>query len=248
MNDFADVWASAATVPGWLTEAQGAQLARAAAACPATGRIVEIGSFRGRSTIVLASSAPAGAEVIAIDPHAGNDRGPRQLSGFGAEAAADRAAFLGHLRDAGIADRVHHVATRSDEALGLVSGRTGGDVDVLFVDGAHRFGAARADLRDWGARVVPGGTMLVHDAFSSVGVTLALLAQVVGGTRWRYAGRTGSLAVYHADLERGRARNTVRQLAELGWFARNVALKVALTAGLGRATRRLGRGAPAWPY
>ena len=45
-------------------------------------QIVEIGSFRGRSTIVLASGAPDGVAVVAIDPHAGNDRGPQEIDGL----------------------------------------------------------------------------------------------------------------------------------------------------------------------
>ena len=71
------------------------------------------------------------------------------------------------------------------------SGDALGDVDgplaLLYVDGAHRFGPARDDLARWGARVAPGGTMLVHDAFSSIGVTLALLAECVFAGGWRYA-------------------------------------------------------------
>ena len=77
-----------------------------------------------------------------------------------------------------------------------------GPIDVLYVDGAHRYGPARADLRDWGARVQAGGTLLVHDAFSSVGVTLAILRELVAGRRFRYVGRTRSLAEYRADLDR----------------------------------------------
>ena len=53
--------------------------------------------------------------------------------------------------------------------------------------------------------------MLVHDAFSSVGVTLALLAECVFSPRWRYAGRTGSLAEYERVPLRGRdARGATR--------------------------------------
>jgi hypothetical protein len=37
--------------------------------------------------------------------------------------------------------------------------------------------------------------MLVHDAFSSIGVTLALFAVCLGG-EWHYLGRSGSLAEY----------------------------------------------------
>ena len=232
-------------VDGWLTADQGRRLYAAAAACPRGGRIVEIGSFRGRSTIVLASAAPENIEVVAIDPHAGTDRGPGEIVGHERAAHADRAVFEGNLAAAGLAGRVRHVAAFSAAALGLVAG----PVDVLYVDGAHRYGPARADLRDWGARVQPGGTLLVHDAFSSVGVTLAILRELVAGRRFRYVGRTRSLAEYRADLDgRGRLRNGGRQLLQLPWFVRNLALKVLLTLGWGKLLRRLGRPAPDWPY
>lgn len=236
------------TTEGWLTDEQAAMLAAAAAACPPDGEIVEIGSFRGRSTIVLARAAPEGAAVVAIDPHAGNDRGPRELDGYAAEAAADRAAFERNLVEAGVRHRVRHVAQFSH----LAHGEVHGTVDVLFIDGAHRYRPARADIRDWGARVADGGTMLVHDAFSSVGVTLAVVRELVPGGRFRYVGRSRSLAEYRADLAGtgGAARlgNARRQLGQLGWFTRNVALKVFLVAGGGRVLRALRRPVPSWPY
>jgi Methyltransferase domain len=217
-------------VEGWLTEAQAGRLrARAAAA---DGLVVEIGSFRGRSTIVLASTAP---EVIAIDPHAGGDRGPREIAPVAAHGDADLHAFRANLARAGVADRVRHVRKPSADAHGDIDG----SVALLYVDGAHRFGPARADVVGWGGRVAPGGAMLVHDAFSSVGVTLALLAECVFSTEWRYAGRTGSLAEYERVRPRSRARNALRQLAELPWFVRNLAIKVLIVTRL--------RSGP-WPY
>jgi predicted O-methyltransferase YrrM len=232
-------------VDGWLTADQGRRLYAAAASCPPGGRIVEIGSFRGRSTIVLAAAARDGVEVVAIDPHAGTDRGPHEIVGHEREARADRAAFEGNLATAGVAGRVRHVAAFSADAHGLVDG----PIDVLFVDGAHRYDPARADLRDWGARVQAGGTLFVHDAFSSVGVTLAILRELVASRRFRYVGRTRSLAEYRADLAgHGRVDNAGRQLLQLPWFVRNLALKVLLTLGVGTLLRRLGRRAPEWPY
>jgi predicted O-methyltransferase YrrM len=224
---------AAAGVEGWLTDAQARRLwARAAAA---RGTVVEIGSFRGRSTIVLAA---AGASVVAIDPHGGADRGPQEIAPDAALGEADHAAFKANLEAAGVADRVRHVRRASAEALGAVDGA----LALLYVDGAHRYGPARDDLVRWGSRVAPGGAMLVHDAFSSVGVTLALLTSCVLSPWWRYAGRTGSLAEYErpaAPLRgRARARNVARQLAELPWFARNLVLKVLVLAGVRRR----------WPY
>ena len=170
-------------VAGWLTEGQAAMLADAAAGVPPSGAIVEIGSFQGRSTIVLAAAAPD-ATVVAIDPHAGNDRGPGEIDGFAAEAAADRAAFERNLEQAGVRDRVRHVPAFSADAHAVVPG----PIDLLYVDGAHGFTPARADLHDWGARVVDGGGLLVHNTFSSIGVTLAIGRELLFGRRFRFVG------------------------------------------------------------
>ena len=233
-------------VEGWLTDDQVARLHAAASAAPPGGRIVEIGSFRGRSTVVLASAAPDGCDVIAVDPHAGNDRGPQEIEGYEAEAATDNAVFEANLAAAGVRHRVTHHRQFSDAAHDLVPD----PVDVLFIDGAHRFGPARADVRDWGARVAPGGRMLIHDAFSSVGVTLAILVELVVSGCWRYEGRDGSLAEYRRTRlsPPARARNALRQLAQLPWFARNVVIKVLIVAGLGQFARLLGHDQDTWPY
>ena len=235
MSGFRRIWPSVAAVDGWLTEGQAAALYDAARSCPPRGRIVEIGSFRGRSTIVLAAAAPRLAEVVAIDPHAGTDRGPRELSGFEDAAREDRMRFEQNLSSAGVRERVRHVARTSEAALDDVQGA----VDVLFVDGAHRYRTARSDLRAWGGRVAPGGTMLVHDSFSSVGVTVAILRELLWSRRFRYDGRTGSLATYRFDASASRRGSALRQLAQLPWFAKNVLVKLLISARLLRAE---------WPY
>ncbi len=242
-RSFSAAWDSVAAVDGWMTHGQARALYDAAAACPAGGRIVEIGSFRGRSTIVLASAAPDGAEIVAIDPHAGNDRGPQEIDGYADAANVDHDVFNANLADAGVSDRVRHVRALSDAAHDAVHD----PIDVLYIDGAHRFAPARADIVDWGARVRPGGTMLIHDSFSSIGVTLAILRELVPSSEWEYVGRSRSLAVYEKRSV-GRAGNAARQAAQLPWFAKNVALKVLLTLGLGKLLRTLGKPEPAWPY
>ena len=233
-------------VQGWMTDAQAARLYAAAGRVPAGGRIVEIGSYHGRSTTVLASNAPEGAEVVAIDPHAGNDRGPQEIEGFEDEAAVDSKVFLANLERAGVRDRVTYVRKFSHDALDDVAA----PIDLLHIDGAHRFGPASDDIKSWGARVGDGGSMLVHDSFSSLGVTLALASTVMLSGRWRYAGRSRSLAEYRREPVRGTARvgNVARQLAQVPWFLRNLAVKALIVAKLPRATRVLGHDGANWPY
>jgi predicted O-methyltransferase YrrM len=232
---FESAWAAVADVDGWMTEGQGRALFDAARACPAGGTIVEIGSFQGRSTIVLALAASPDVDVVAIDPHAGNDRGPQEIDGFAADAEDDHATFVANLTRVGVRDRVRHLRMFSDDALRHV-----GAIDVLYIDGAHRYAPALADIRQWGAKVDDGGTLLIHDSFSSIGVTAAIARELVASKRFRYVGRSRSLAIYRADPAGDRRRSALRQLAQLPWFAKNVALKGLIAARVVRNRE--------WPY
>ena len=222
-------------VEGWLTDAQALRLWSAASRLAAPARIVEIGSFQGRSTVILATAAAEGIEVVAIDPHAGNDRGPQEISGYEAEAASDNERFEQNLRDAGVRERVRHVRAFSDAAHGEVED----PIDLLYIDGAHRYAPARDDIVQWGRRVRPGGTMLIHDSFSSIGVTGAIVTALVPSADWTYVGRSGSLTEYRRTAPSSRASNVARQAASLPWFAKNVVLKALI------ASKVLKRD---WPY
>jgi predicted O-methyltransferase YrrM len=240
---FADALELIEGVEGWLTGAQARTLWDAARRVPAEGTIVEIGSFRGRSTIVLALAADASAHVVAIDPHGGGDRGPQEIAPDRARGDLDHAAFCANLERAGVAGRVMHVRVPSAAALGAIADA----VDLLYVDGAHRYGPARADIERWGGRVRQGGAMLIHDAFSALGVTMAQARGLMLSPEWRYRGRVGSLAQYTREPlgSPQRVLNAARQAAAFAYFARNLLVKVLITL---RLTGLLGRPRASWPY
>ena len=64
-------WRLTDRTPGFLGESEARFLGLLAACVPARGVIVEIGSFKGKSTVMLASVAAhyGLGPVIAIDPH-----------------------------------------------------------------------------------------------------------------------------------------------------------------------------------
>ncbi len=246
-STFDDACAAVADVEGWMTPDQARRLWDRGADVDPGGRIVEIGSFRGRSAIVLASTSAPGVEVVAIDPHLGTDRGPQEIVTTAALGQSDNDIFNANLERAGVRDRIRHVRKLSSDALDDVEG----PIDLLYIDGAHRYGPARDDIVAWGARVAPGGVLLIHDSFSSIGVTLALLRAVTFGDRWTYVGRAQSMAEYRRvspGRPSARFRNIGRQLAQLPWFARNVLIKVLMVAHLGALTKLLGHDAETWPY
>lgn len=244
---FDDVEAVVADVEGWMTSGQARRLWSCARTVRPGRTVVEIGSFRGRSMIVLASAAAPGVELVAIDPHAGNDRGPQEIDGFVDDAALDHDVFLANLAAAGVADKVRHIRKFSNDALADVPD----EIDVLYIDGAHRFRPALDDIRSWSAKVRPGGDMLIHDSFSSIGVTGALAVSLFFGPHWRYLGRSESMTHYRReDLSSAdRARNAGRQLAQLPWFVRNVTIKGLIVVKLGRLTKPLfGHDPATWPF
>lgn len=245
MADFDTVFSSLADVNGWMTKDQARRLWDRACELHSGQRIVEIGSFQGRSTVVLASAAPPGVEVVAIDPHGGNDRGPQEISGYEAEAEDDNKKFNANLEAAGVRDRVTHLRKFSDAALGDVTG----PVDLLYVDGAHRFVPATKDIRQWGEKVPTGGHLLVHDSFSSIGVTLALTVTTFWSRTWTYEGRSQSMTQFvKGPVDRSaQVRSLLRQVAQLPYFARNLLYKVLLTLKMKNVAKVLGSTGE-WPY
>ncbi|MGZ4496123.1 MAG: class I SAM-dependent methyltransferase [Nocardioides sp.] len=229
---FARAFAAVADVPGWLTREQAALLHDSAASVPVGGVAVEIGSHHGRSTAVLAAGLPPGARLVAVDPFPEDWR-------YG--AAGTEQACRATLARAGVSERVDLRVTTSAEA------RRGWSepLDLVYVDGKHDHWTVRDDL-GWATFVRPGGWVLVHDAFSSLGVTTALLRDVLPSRSLRYAGRVGSMA--RLQVAPPTVRDRLRVLSELPWWARNLVVKVLLRLRLGAAARLLGHRGSADPF
>ncbi len=210
---FDDAWQIADSVPGWLTQRQGQALWDAASQLSVGDLAVEIGSHQGRSTVVLARAAHrVGARVVAIDPF---------VEGRLFGGAETRARFQATIDRAGLADTVQLVAEPSTQ----VRGSWHEQVALLYIDGKHDYWSATNDLR-WVAFLPRDATVLMHDAFSSIGVTSALLRSVLPGRTLRYAGRVGSLARFTVRMPT--ARDRLRIVCELPWFLRNVLIKIVL--------------------
>jgi predicted O-methyltransferase YrrM len=162
-------------VEGWLGTAEAWALRQAVATVPGSGavRVVEIGSWKGRSTIALASGAaarPGGGVVHAIDPH----RGGVAHRITGEPDSWD--GFLANLERAGLRDAVEPVRATSRAARPSVADDS---VQVLFVDGSHRYEDVLHDLDAWRPALCVGARVAVHDAVGYPGVGAALRERVL---------------------------------------------------------------------
>ena len=142
----AGLFAILAQVDGYLYPHEAVFLYRIARFVPGDEPIVEIGSFRGRSTLCLARGlADRGSgKLVSVDPHVdGTEADLRQnLRHFGAEPWVE-------LR-----------VERSCDAAASWPG----PARAVFVDGNPEEAEARADADAWLPHVKAGGYLLMHDA------------------------------------------------------------------------------------
>ena len=228
-----EIWAEADSVPGWLTEDQGRLLFEQAVTCPPGAVLLEIGSHQGRSTVVLAHAAQRmGGSVIAMDPFVEGKL-------FGGLSTGEK--FERNLTRTGLRDRVRHVGEYSTKA------RPGWreSFDFLYIDGKHDYWTFTDDLK-WRGHMPEGAPVLVHDSYSSIGVTLGILAKAVPAPDVSYVSRAGSLALFRYTSPNRNDR--LRVLAEMPWWMRNVAIKVLLRLRLRSVARLVGHDSPYDPY
>jgi hypothetical protein len=146
---------------GWLSDEEGEALFLLASKCRPPGVIVEIGSWKGKSTTWLAkgSKSGSGVKVYAVDPHLGgsSDGGVQAPKGTFEE-------FEANMKRARVDDLVVPLVTTSAEASLQVQEM----VALVFVDGSHEYEDVKLDVRLWLPKVVDGGRMAFHDTVNSV--------------------------------------------------------------------------------
>jgi predicted O-methyltransferase YrrM len=148
-----------ATIPGEISEREGLGLAWLASRVPAGQCIVEIGSYRGRSTCYLAEGAlhsgrDEAVQVFAIDLW-GEAPWPQYADPANYEAFC-RAICALRLRDV--------VTSMLADSCAVGAAWAGPPIGLLFVDADHTFEAVIGDYHAWERHISPGGLLALHDA------------------------------------------------------------------------------------
>ena len=158
---WSEVRARVQAIEGFLSDAEAQHLYLLAKKCGST--IVEIGSWKGKSTVCLALGSKAGSKgnVFAIDPHSG---------------VADSCATVYHpentepifrenIKRAGVDDIVTPLVMKSEEAA---KGWTE-PISLLWIDGAHDYENAKKDFLLWESHLKEEGIIAFHDALYALG-------------------------------------------------------------------------------
>jgi hypothetical protein len=228
-----EIWRAADSIPGWLKEGQARLLWDEASSLPPGSTVLEIGSHQGRSTVVLGHAVRAsGGTVIAVDPFVEG----RLFGGF---STHDK--FVHNIGAADLDDVVELVQDYSTR----IRDEWTRPLDLIHIDGKHDYWTLSNDLR-FSAHLPPGGAMVIHDSFSSIGVTLGIIRHLLFSTEIAYERRSDSQALFRK--RRPSLRDRSRIVAEMPWWIRNVFFKVLLRLRLRSVARILGHDSPYDPY
>jgi predicted O-methyltransferase YrrM len=151
-------------IQGWLTDTEGKLLYDLARQYAGNGAIVEIGSWKGKSTIWLAKGLQrngAKTKIYAIDPH----RGSSEHHAMFQNKIDTFSEFKENIRRAGVEEAVVPLVTTSEAA----SQTFDAPIALLFIDGAHEYELVKMDFDRWFPKVITGGMIAFHDTIGFPG-------------------------------------------------------------------------------
>jgi len=174
-------------IQGWLSYHEGLYLYALAAAGPGKGEIVEIGSWKGKSTVILAQGSKRGnrEKVHAIDPHQGGS----DQEAYGYKNVNSEMEFWSNLEREQVTDYVIPLVMKSEEAV------TGWSkpIRLLWIDGDHSYEAIKKDFLLWEPFVVPGGIIALHDTYAWEGPKKVVEEIILPSPRFMVIGLVDSI-------------------------------------------------------
>jgi len=179
----------ASSIPGFLAENEIRFLGALAACTPAQGAIVEIGSFKGKSTVMLASVAARYGlgHVVAIDPHAG-------LSYLGTHVPDQDptfAEFLASLKSAGLEQNVEVRRAFSRD----VAAQWNRPIRLLWIDGDHSYRGCKEDFDLYSPFLSEGAVIALHDSLNAFeGPIRVFVEEILRSDRFGPSGFVHSIA------------------------------------------------------
>jgi predicted O-methyltransferase YrrM len=155
---------------GFMPVREGLALYEAAATAGALGLpLLEVGTYCGRSTILLAEAArESGTVAVTVDHHRGSEE---QQAGWEYHDPTVVDPEVGQMDTLPTFRRTLHAAGLEDHVIAVV-GRSpqvarvwGGQLGFVFIDGGHTDEHATADYEGWAPKLAEGGTLAIHDVF-----------------------------------------------------------------------------------
>ncbi|MEV6795574.1 class I SAM-dependent methyltransferase [Streptomyces sp. NPDC051320] len=155
---------------GFMPVDEGLALHDAATDAAALGLpLLEVGTYCGRSTLLIADAArEAAVTAITVDHHRGSEEQQPGWEYHDPEVVDPEVGlmdtlptFRRTLHKAGLEDHVIAIVGRSPQ----VARAWGGPLGLVFIDGGHTDEHAGGDYEGWAPHLAEGGLLVIHDVF-----------------------------------------------------------------------------------
>lgn len=184
------------TVEGYLAPNEMRFLALMAAHPTATGEILEIGSFKGKSTIILAKSAALAGEtkINAVDPLTAPSETDPDLRG---EESSFKD-FQNNIKTHQVADTIDFHQTFSYELAKTWKK----PLRLLWIDGDHTYKGTKLDFEGFADHLSDGAIIAIHDVLHAFdGGIRVFMENILLSPNFGACGFCGSIAwaQFHTD-------------------------------------------------
>ncbi|MFE9054611.1 class I SAM-dependent methyltransferase [Streptomyces mutabilis] len=165
-----EIMAAFEAAKGFMPAHEGLALYAAAVEAGGLGLpLLEVGTYCGRSTVLLADAARrAGVTALTVDHHRGSEEQQPGWEYHDPETVDPELGvmdtlptFRRTLHRAGLEEHVVALVGRSPQVASVWNSPLG----LVFIDGGHTDEHANADYEGWAPHVADGGLLVIHDVF-----------------------------------------------------------------------------------
>lgn len=163
-------------VEGLLNDKEAKTLYNLSRSLRGRGVIVEIGSWKGKSTICLAKGLRRDIKIFAVDPHdttffipgkkkelptweRSDSKEKSKLKSHGFKESSSLIDFRKNIRKAKVEGIIQEIVKTSHEASKQIKD----PIELIFIDGDHTYRGVKEDFDNWFPKVIPKGIMSFHD-------------------------------------------------------------------------------------
>ncbi|MFY4721311.1 class I SAM-dependent methyltransferase [Streptomyces sp. LaBMicrA B280] len=165
-----EILAAFEAAKGFMPVDEGLALYAAAVEAGALGLpLLEVGTYCGRSTLLVADAArAAGVSALTVDHHRGSEEQQPGWDYHDPETVDPEVGLMDTLPTfrrtlfkAGLEEHVIALVGRSPQVAAV----WGGPLGFVFIDGGHTDEHAGADYEGWAPHLADGGLLAIHDVF-----------------------------------------------------------------------------------
>lgn len=143
-------------IPGWFSLEKAIAIQQLVKQLPNGSQLVELGSYQGRSSVVIAAVLPVDSFLYCVDHFKGSPehhKGNLDLTNL-------LESFKKNIDEFGVKEKIRVLAMSTTEAAEKFEPES---VNLILVDAAHDYDSVKLDLLKWYPKLKPGGFLFCDD-------------------------------------------------------------------------------------